>query len=53
MLRAFTVYCAIIWAALVVADYEGYAVNSLFGQHRHDSKSGAHGFYGGASQGHK
>jgi hypothetical protein len=49
MLKIFVIYCAILWAALVFADYRGYAFSSLFGHHRHDSSS----YNGHDSQHHK
>ena len=43
MLKAFVLYCVMLWAGLVIADYRGYAVASLFANHSHDQALGAHG----------
>jgi hypothetical protein len=40
MLKAFVLYCVMLWAALVFADYKGYALASLFANHRHDQAHG-------------
>lgn len=48
MMKLFGIYSAVVLLAFFAGTHEGYAVNSLFGQHHH-GKPGEHGTYHGSS----
>lgn len=48
MMKFFGIYSAVILLSFVFGIHEGYAVNSLFGNHHH-GKPGEHGYYHGSS----
>ncbi|MGB9153173.1 MAG: hypothetical protein WCD70_08820 [Alphaproteobacteria bacterium] len=53
MVKAFILYCTVIFAGFAFAQHQGYAAESLFGHHFHGNQQSHGGFYAGSSGYHK